>query len=192
MFRALAIVAALMLAPAAPGGAGAQPAGFQPVELTEDSASRAIAAMPDLYEVARSYEGVIDRESGGAMVDGFTRLATSAAVHAELTAAVAAHGFADYSVWVSVIQTVFHTYAYAMSAGAMQQVGPAMDMAMQQMMASPGLSDAQKSAIMAQMGAAAPAIAGMQANAPSPGNRQVVAALEGEIERMMEYLRAER
>jgi hypothetical protein len=189
MFRALAILAALMLAS---GGAAAQPAGFQPVELTEDSASRAIAAMPDLYEVARSYDGVIDKESGSGMVDGFTRLATSASAHADLAAAVAAHGFPDYSVWVSVIQSVFHTYAYAKSAGAMEQLGPAMDMAMQQMMASPSLSEAQKSAIMAQMGAASPAIAGMQANAPSPGNLEVVAALEPEIERMMEYLRAER
>ena len=37
-----------------------------------------------------------------------------------------------------------HTYAFTQSAGAMQQMAPAMDMAMQQMMNNPNIPQAQK------------------------------------------------
>jgi hypothetical protein len=154
------------------------------VALTETNASAALGAVPDFMAVAQNYEGL------GGDLDALTGMATATAAQADLNATAAANGFSSYGEWVSVLQTIMTTYAYIESAGAMQQMAPAMDSAMQQILNNPNIPQAQKDQIIAQMGAAGAAAAGAQANAPSAENQAVVTSLMPQIEAMIQTMQA--
>jgi hypothetical protein len=185
-FYALSVTVMILGAGA---GIRAQMPDFQPVALTEAGTAQAISAMPGVMDVARRHEASA-APAGGDPLGGLAGLATYAAARAELDAAVGGYGFSGYEGWVETIQTVMHTFAYVRSAGAMQQMAPAMDAAIQQIIANPGIPQAQKDAIIARMGGSQAAMAGMVANAPSPGNQAIVNALMPEIEAMIAQLRS--
>jgi len=166
----------------------AQMPDIQPVALTNDTASSALDAMPAIFAVAQNYDGQGVGGDMGSLVAGFSGLGSYADAQAQLGTAVGAYGFDSYTDWLATIQTIMSTYAYIQSAGALQQMGPAMDAAMQQVLNNPSIPQAQKDAIIAQMGAANTAQAQAQANAPSEENQAVVIALmplvEGTIQTM--------
>jgi len=124
MFRCFGVVAgAVVAAMVAVTTVSAQGPNFQPVALTTENAAAAVSAVPDVFAVAQNYQGVGDG------LDGLAGLSTYAAAQADLNAAVASNGFSSYGDWVAVIQTVVSTYGYIQSAGAVQQMAPAMDAA---------------------------------------------------------------
>lgn len=69
-------------------------------------------------------------------------------------------------------------------------MGPAMDAAIQQILNNPSIPQAQKDALIAQMGGASAAMAGAQANAPSAENQAIVTALMPQIEAMIQTMQA--
>lgn len=179
-------VSALILATAVSTVSLAQmpAANFQPVALTETNASAALGAVPDFIAVAQNYQGL----SGD--LDSLAGLSTSAVAQADLNGAAAANGFASYGDWVAVMQTIMSTYAYIQSAGAIQQMAPAMDAAIQQILNNPSIPQAQKDQIIAQMGAANAAAAGAQANTPSAENQAIVNALTPQIQAVMQQMQS--
>jgi len=185
MFKCFGIAAgAVVAAMVAATTVSAQAPNFQPVALTAGSAEAAVNAVPDVLAVAQNYQG-----AGGGL-DGLAGLSTYAAAQADLNAAVAGNGFSSYGDWVAAIQTVVSTYGYIQSAGAVQQMGPAMDAAIQQILNNPSIPQAQKEALIAQMGGASAAMAGAQANAPSAENQVIVMALMPQIEAMIQTMQA--
>jgi hypothetical protein len=150
---------------------------FQPVALTDISATNALDAMPAIFGVAQNYESQSVGGEMGALVTGFAGLGSYAEAQAQLGAAVGAYGFDSYSDWLATLQTILSTYAYIQTAGAREQMAPAMNSAMQQVLDNPNIPQAQKDAIIAQLGAASVAQAQGQASAPSEENQAVVIAL---------------
>lgn len=187
------VIAALVVAMTAfatPNTVSAQMADFQPVALTNTSATGALDAMAAVFAVANNYDGQGVGGDLDSLMSGFAGLTTYADAQAQLGNAVGAYGFSSYAEWVATIQTVFGTYAYIQSAGAMAQMGPAVDAAMQQVLADPNIPEAQKQAIIAQLGAAGAAQSQAQANAPSPENQAIVTELLPLVEYTMQSMQA--
>lgn len=188
MMMATVIAAlAVLIAVAAPRAQTTS--GFEHVALTGDLAGRALDALPAVYAVAQSYEDQFPDGASDDVLVGLSGLATYEAARLELDGAVAPHGFSGYMDWVATIQTVLHAYAYVQSRPAMEQMAPQMDAAMQQILNNPNIPQAQKDAIMAQIGAMGGARAAMEANAPTPENQAVVRELGPRIEEAVNAIR---
>jgi hypothetical protein len=168
----------------------AQMPDFQPVELTDTSAANALDAMPAIFAVARNYDGQGVGGDMDGLVTGFAGLRNFADAQEQLGVAVGAYGFDSYPDWVATTQTILATYAYIKTAGAREQMAPAMDAAMQKVLDNPNIPQAQKDAIIAQLDGANAANAARQANAPSEENQTIVIALLPLVESTIRTMQA--
>lgn len=87
---------------------------------------------------------------------------------AELDAAVAGHGFADFGTWLQVFSSVARAYAFAKDGGALDND---MAQALAQIQNDPNIPQAQKDMLLQQLQASAGAISSMR---PSQENIDAV------------------
>lgn len=163
---------------------------FEPVALSDITAASALDAMPAIFAVAQNYEGQSVSGDMENLVTGFAGFGTYADAQEQLGVAVGAYGFDSYPDWVATIQTVLATYAYIKSAEAREQMAPAMDEAMQKVLDNPSIPQAQKDAIIAQLGGVKAANAEKQASAPSEENQAVVMGLLPLVEATIQTMQA--
>ncbi len=168
----------------------AQMPDFQPVALSDITAASALDAMPAIFAVAQNYEGQGLSGDMDGLVTGFAGLETYAEAQEQLGVAIGAYGFESYADWVATIQTVLATYAYIQTAGAREQMAPAMDAAMQRVLSDPNIPQAQKDAIIAQLGGVKAGIAENQARAPSQENQAIVIGLLPLVEATIQTMQA--
>jgi hypothetical protein len=191
MLKSIVAAAAFAIAAIAPVNlSSAQMPEFQPVALSDISAASALDAMPAIFAVARNYEGKGVSGDMDGLVSGFAGLRDFANAQEQLGFAVSAYGFDSYPDWVATIQTVLATYAYIKSAEAREEMAPAMDEAMQKVLDNPSIPQAQKDAIIAQLGGVKAANAEKQASAPSEENQAVVIGMLPLVETTIQTMQA--
>jgi len=191
MLRSVIVAAAFAIAAVTTfTPASAQMPEFQPVALSDIAATNALDAMPAIFAVAQNYEGQSVGGDMDGLVTGFAGLRNFADAQEQLGVAVGAYGFDSYPDWVATIQTILATYAYVQTAGAREQMAPAMDAAMQKVLDNPNIPQAQKDAIIAQLGGVNSSIGESQASAPSEENQAIVISLLPQIEATIRTMEA--
>jgi len=165
---------------------------IETVALTEDSASRALDALPDVYAVARSYKDRVPRESSDSPLSGVANFGLYRMAKADLDGAAGSHGFSDYTEWLQHITSLFQAHAFAQSAGAMAAAAPAMRAAMEKLQKDPNIPEAQKQAMLAQLSQMAGVNSATSEGGPSEQNQEIARRLAERIDAVTKAMRESR
>jgi hypothetical protein len=167
LFRFLFVICALAFAiPVGDCTASAQTGDIAlTAEMVENFAASYAGVRAKADELSASY----DVPEGGSATTAWQAWMGVGGAKADLDAAVAEHGFADFGEWLQAFSSVARAYAFAKDGGALDND---MAQALAQIQNDPNIPQAQKDMLLQQLQASAGAISSMR---PSQENIDAVA-----------------